>query len=392
MSHDPSNPLAIFEQAKSNLPAAPVRDKTAADGMQGGGFPRITLRGSRVRPIIDGKEGQAAPGEYLDVIIVDWMVGVGRLFYEKGYEPNSSEPPTCFSDDGDKAHASSAARQHPTCRGCPHDAENSGQSGRGRACGFAKRLVVQVVGDPHRLYSLDVKGMSIFKPGHELPWMNYSSYAKQMTQHKLDPIQLVTRMHFDTNESVPSLKFMAVRAVTPAEMAVAQKLLNDLDEAERARRLSFAIERSGKPSADAAAASGMGNIAAQVAAQSDPALAEQVRAAAEAEARARAEAAAKAEAKAKAAAAAAAAAAAKAKADAEAEAAAAAVAASTGSFGFGAAPVTEPPADPGPQIRTSPENRVDPAAGAEATADEDDPFAGLPAELRDQIQGLGGLN
>ena len=154
MSHDPSNPLAIFEQAKANLPAAPVRDKTAADGMQGGGFPRITLRGSRFRPIIDGKEGQAAPGEYLDVIIVDWMVGVGRLFYEKGYEPNSSEPPTCFSDDGDKAHASSAARQHPTCRGCPHDAENSGQSGRGRACGFAKRLVVQVVGDPHRLYGL----------------------------------------------------------------------------------------------------------------------------------------------------------------------------------------------------------------------------------------------
>lgn len=187
----------------------------------GGGFNRIGLKGNRFRMIVGGQELTVRDENYVDVVIVGAAPGVQRLFYDTKYGSGEDKaPPTCYSRDG-KSPADDVARpQASKCDLCPQNQVGSAFTDNGkktRACSFFRRLVLWVVGDdPDRVFTLDVKAMGLF--GDSKPASNQFSlgdYAKWCSARGIDPSTLVTRISFDTDESVPKLLFKPAMFITP---------------------------------------------------------------------------------------------------------------------------------------------------------------------------------
>lgn len=390
-----SNTLAVLS-GKSKVPVKGIqRDRKMSEGIESRNFARIGLKGQRFRPIVNGVTGKAAPNEELQVIIVDWAPSLQRLYFDEQYDPaaDTHARPVCFSDDNRTPHPAAAEKQAARCADCPMNAVGSGQNGQGRACGMMRRVLVKVVGDNTRLYSIDLKSKTIFKSDHKEHYYSYQKYAQLLDEHKVDATEVVTELSFDESESVPVLRFRAVGYPDEAEMEHVKRLYDELGKEEAARVLSLHIEggdssateeadgdREPKRPLFAAGADNKEDI--------DKAI-EEAKAQAEAEAKAKAEAEAEAKAKAEAAAKKKAEAAAKKKAEAEAKAKAEAEAAAkaaaedddegeAGGFGFGGAPAETDEAD-----ETTDETDEDAGTDDGAPAAEDEAQAALMAKMKE---------
>ena len=237
--------LAVLDNtAKNKLPAAPQRRSKMSEGIESRSYSRIGLAGGRFRPIVNGVKGKAHPESTLEVIIVDWAPALQRVFYEGAYDPSvdSHERPVCFSDDNEKPHRNATDPQSDKCASCPNNVVGTGQNGKGRACGFVRRLLVKVIGDDKRLYTVDLKALSIFKGEQEDGYLSYQKYAQLLDDRGVDPMQLVTEMSFDEDSSVPVLRFRAISAVDAEELEIATQLAEDIGPEETARMLSMNID------------------------------------------------------------------------------------------------------------------------------------------------------
>ena len=142
-----SNALTFFD---AQLPALSVDVAKALaeanddfSGGLGSSFRRIALRSGRFRQIEGGIE-TILPNDSLTVGIVATSPKVRRQFFMVAYEAGSKEPPTCWSNDGDRPANDVPAdqRQSNACMTCPQNEKGSAKNGEGRACSFRKNIVV----------------------------------------------------------------------------------------------------------------------------------------------------------------------------------------------------------------------------------------------------------
>lgn len=239
-----SNTLAVLS-GKGKVPVKGIqRDRKMAEGIESRNFARIGLKGQRFRPVVNGVTGKPAPGEELQVIIVDWAPSLQRLFFDEVYDPSADTHarPICFSDDNRTPHPSSAEKQASRCVDCPQNAIGSGQNGQGRACGMMRRVLVKVVGDNTRLYTIDLKAKSVFKSDQPEHYYCYQKYAQLLDEHKVDATEVITELSFDEQESVPVLRFRAVGYPEEGEMEHVIRLYDELGKEEAGRVLSLHIE------------------------------------------------------------------------------------------------------------------------------------------------------
>jgi hypothetical protein len=149
-------------------------------------------------------DGQS--GKELECIILDfaWFM----VNYPGAYNANNPQQPNCFAlgrenpDSGElKPHASSADPQHDNCKECPKNQWKSAASGNGKACKNQRRLIVVPAGaseadEPMTLY-VSPGGLKYF-----------DAYVSRLAnEHKLLPVQVVTRITFDPNQTYPLLNF-----------------------------------------------------------------------------------------------------------------------------------------------------------------------------------------
>lgn len=230
---------------------------SAAANMVVGGtaYNRIGLKGCRFRLIVNGQEEMIVQDHYLDVIIVGSSPGVSRMFYGKTYDPDEKAAPDCYSSDGITPNADAKALQSTKCQICPQNQIGSKVDERGnkkRACGFFKRLAVILPHDPSMLFRLEAKGMTIFADGKPaINAFSLAEYGKKLKARGIDPSWLVTRLTFNTDESVPQVFFTPSRYLEATEAPIIADLINGGEVEKLLEITSQTVDTSGEAVAPA---------------------------------------------------------------------------------------------------------------------------------------------
>jgi len=215
--------LAIFKDqtaiATSGKREPSALAKSLAANAGGGTSRRIqTNTNGTFKRIINGEQiGNAVRGE-INVIIVNALPEISRIYYATKYDPNG-EPtlPNCWSNLGDKPEAAASDKQSASCVSCPQNVQGSGEGGKGRACRYQRRIAVMLEGDQSGdVYQFQIAAKSLFGKGtaHSHP---FESYIKYLLANGADPDGVVTNISFDANADTMELLFTPIREITDEE-------------------------------------------------------------------------------------------------------------------------------------------------------------------------------
>lgn len=167
--------------------------------------------------IINGEQiGNAVRGE-INLIIVNALPKVSRIYYKEKFDPNKEATlPNCWSNLGDKPEAAAEDKQHSNCAECPQNIKGSGENG-GRACRFERRVSVLVEGDSSGdVYQFKIPSKSLFGKGtgNVHP---FESYIKFLLANGESPDNVVTNVSFDANADTMELLFTPLRNISDEE-------------------------------------------------------------------------------------------------------------------------------------------------------------------------------
>lgn len=187
--------VSIEDQIKKNLAllnqqvTRPPSNKISTDGK------RFTLPGGEPRT------------DPLQVVIIDYLWVLAH--YPGVYKKGKPQSPDCFAvgrsvpDDGGLApHDDSPTKMADNCGDCKHNKWGTGAGGRGKACKHSRRLIVASLeaGEDE-----DITALSIYVSPTALK--NFDAYIRDLAADGLDPIQVITVIDFDPNETYPKLTF-----------------------------------------------------------------------------------------------------------------------------------------------------------------------------------------
>lgn len=174
------------------------------------------------RRVINGEQiGNAIRGE-IDVIIVDALPKVSRVFYAEAFDPaKEAKLPDCWSNLGDRPELASGNKQHENCADCPQNIKGSGGGDR-RACRFQRRIAVLLVGDDSGdVYQFNIPSKSLFGKGSGNVHP-FESYAKFLAGNKLSIDGVVTNISYDLNADSMELLFTPQRETSDEEYILVQ--------------------------------------------------------------------------------------------------------------------------------------------------------------------------
>jgi len=161
-------------------------------------------------------------------IIVDFVHA--QTWYVNAFDPDNPEPPSChaLSVSGDEMQpfADSPLKQSEWCDGCPLDAWESADVGRGKACGQQYKLAVLAAGPGETLDNAELAILTV--PPTSLK--NFDAYVKHLKKaHKRPPHGVLTRFSFDQDAEHPVLIFEDEQKIKTIEDA--QSINGRRDEA-----------------------------------------------------------------------------------------------------------------------------------------------------------------
>lgn len=270
-----STDITLFEQPQiapvylQNSAAAKALAEQMEGGLAGRQINRIALRNGKFRFLKAGVEIASVAGP-LPVVIIAANPAVGRMYYEKAFDPNETgQRPDCYSRAGVTPEADSPKRQSNTCALCPQNAKGSAKNGEGKACAYKKRTIVvsptNIAGDA---YALDAGSMSMFgddKPSARL--FNLKSYIEALKNNGLIIPAVVTQLSFDDDATVPKLHYTPIRVLTEAEFRQVEARLTDDAVRDMLDDVDLKSEEGKPVNAPAITAPSVGQPAAPAAAQ-----------------------------------------------------------------------------------------------------------------------------
>ncbi len=177
--------------------------------------------------IINGEQiGDAVRGS-LNVIIVDALAKVSRVYYAGKYDPNAKPTlPNCWSNLGDRPESSAPDRQSENCAECRMNVKGSGDNGS-RACRYQRRLAVLVEGDPTgEVYQFNVPAKSLFGKGSGNVHP-FEAYVKFLAVNGESPDTVVTNISYDLNADSMELQFTPLRQISDDEYALVRQAQAD---------------------------------------------------------------------------------------------------------------------------------------------------------------------
>lgn len=172
--------------------------------------------------IVNGEQvGDAVRGS-VDVIIINALPKVSRIFYKNKYDPDAvATLPDCWSNLGDKPEAASANPQSSNCLDCNQNVKGSGGGDR-RACRFQRRIAVLLEGDTSGdIYQFNIPSKSLFGKGvgNVHP---FESYVKYLSNNHMSIDAVVTNVSYDLNADTMELQFAPLREVSDDEYSMVQ--------------------------------------------------------------------------------------------------------------------------------------------------------------------------
>jgi hypothetical protein len=235
---EPNNAVALPDYL--NFEVRPIAREIAP--AQGADY--ISLKGNRFRCVVNGQEMDPFDTTYLDVVIVGSAPHTSRVYYDTKYDPNAENvTPACYSADGKKPSDNARAKQAAQCDLCPQNIKGSSLSGDGvgKACAYFRRLAVIIVGDPEgRVWRLDVKAKGLFGTSYsQARKFNFIDYAKAVSRTQFEFQHLITRLSFDSNESVPKLLFEARSVIDPQTAAIVKRVCDNYNVVEEVCKVEY---------------------------------------------------------------------------------------------------------------------------------------------------------
>lgn len=203
----------------------PTQDMDALTGLNNK-MPRISLRGRKIRLIVEGEEIRK-PRDEQEIVILGVEPEKGKMvktFYEKGYSSGDTEPPTCSSADGIAPDPWVQNPQNALCASCPKNAFGSATSQKGKpakACKDSKRLWVAVPEDDAEL-GLGI-GRTVFNLGVPVTSLNnLGDYGKHLAKNGYPLSVVKTKLSLEDSE-FPILQFEMAGFLEEADGTIAIK-------------------------------------------------------------------------------------------------------------------------------------------------------------------------
>lgn len=195
----------------------------------GGGFPVMSIKGKKWTVVRDGEKtvlpnpkDPESPATNIDVVIIKANKGTSKVFYLKGYDPESSEKqkPDCYSSDGIAPAADAQSPQAKKCATCPHNQWGSritekGAS-KGKACNDTVRLAIAPAGQVNDPMLLRVPPASI---------RNLGEYGQLLAKRGVGYNMVVTKIGFDSEAESAKLTFKPVGFLDDASYAEVQEVM-----------------------------------------------------------------------------------------------------------------------------------------------------------------------
>lgn len=202
----------IPDWLKAQQNEAPNQDMEALTGLNNK-LPRISLRGRKIRLIVEGEEIRK-PRDEQEVVILGVEPEKGKMvktYYANGYTSGDSTPPTCSSADGVRPDAWIQNPEHSNCAQCPKNAFGSATSQKGKpakACKDSKRLWVAVPETDQAAKDLGLGvGGVVFNLGVPVTSLNnLGEYGKMLTKNGYPLSAVKTKLTLEDSE-FPILQF-----------------------------------------------------------------------------------------------------------------------------------------------------------------------------------------
>lgn len=237
-----STELDIFSQGSTAVAHRNRRDDGFTANITGSSVTakRISIRGSKFRLMVNGKEVEKSNQDALDVVIVNASPHVHRMYFSKAYTPGEKmPPPTCWTSDSQKPDDAVVEKQADSCLACPQNIKGSGANGT-KACRFSRRIAVVRADDLNGdVYQMTLPSQSIFGTGpkERKPLHEYTDYVKANGENLMS---VVSRVSFDEDSSSTKIGFKAIRVLTDDEWEIC-KAKSTSEEALRAITLSVSV-------------------------------------------------------------------------------------------------------------------------------------------------------
>jgi len=221
-----TNLITVTEALPDFIREMGYTDEGLADGIAIRS-PKLSVTTAKEFTITKGQQTQILEQRKIRCVIVASAQTLTKAWYEKPFVPGSTEAPDCFSNDGKVPAAGVAKPQHSNCAGCPKNAFGSHPTtGRGKACGDRKLIVLVWENDPETLMTFNA------------PTMTLSNLAKLNSELKTAnvPLQSVlVELSFDPAVTYPVVKLSAVGFVDKGTV-IRLKTLADSDEVKQMLR------------------------------------------------------------------------------------------------------------------------------------------------------------
>lgn len=170
--------------------------------------PRLSIDQNRFTLIDSAGNERKINALTLDIVIIDLNDHTSKMYFGRDYNPNDTEPPVCWSDNGQAPSSQAITPQSAKCMMCPHNAVGSAISkfsgAKIKACVDMKKLAFYIPGE-QGIYLMTIK------PGSFKNWSAYvNMLAGQKSPQKPGGVELyevATRLEF---ESQGVLKFSPV--------------------------------------------------------------------------------------------------------------------------------------------------------------------------------------
>ena len=228
--------LPDFLQSQEVVAQVQAFNAAAMGGIKSGGFPRISVSGSKFFIIDSSAENPrqlitttypdpnapggmvSVPAAVLSAVVVGANPNLSKVYYEGPYVPGDDREPDCSSDDGIRPDAHILEPRNNACATCPMNAWGSKITPQGKetkACADSKRLVI-LSAAPGALQNYKALALNI-TPAMLKDW---GVYVRSLSQRQIPVHGVVTRLTFDPTVDFPKLNFTFERFLSKDEFDV----------------------------------------------------------------------------------------------------------------------------------------------------------------------------
>ena len=231
-----STALSLSQQAQAQLPAMPdhLKGRQVSDlGNQVASnaytqFAKMSIRQSKFsisengvkETLIDNETGM--PKQFVEIVIIGGNEKRARAYYPGKFEPDATEPPTCWSNDGVTPTGGKQiqAKQCGLCKWNEPGSRKDARSNRATACSVRKRIVICSYRNPTKPILMDLPVTS-----HQ----NLARYVKWLKDSGITPEVVRTKIMFDPDPELdhPRLVFEWADWLTEEQDEAVQKSIAD---------------------------------------------------------------------------------------------------------------------------------------------------------------------